>query len=112
MTYAAHLGWLHAKREEDLGTRFDEYQRGHGKPPPLPDLGPLEYLAQVFDATGRGYGNGMAFTPLPYSELTGLAWAENLTRQEARIIRAMSVAFVGMYHHAKSPFILPPWDGD
>lgn len=86
--------------------------KGHdGASPPLPDVGPMRYLLDVFLGWGKGNANGMAFTAFTPADIVNICDLEGLTKNEGRLLRKASMAYAHMLHHAKDPFILPPWDG-
>lgn len=56
-------------------------------------------------------GGGMAPTALPWSEIAGFEQSTGiaLTTWEARMIRAMSVAYIGEGRRAEEENCPPPW---
>lgn len=84
---------------------------GHTEPPPLPDLGPLEFYATLFAKMGRIKNNGMGLEAMPISEVEAFGRVECLDLEDVRTLRAMSVAYMNAYRAGDDALRLPPWDG-
>ena len=77
--------------------------------PPLP----LPHIIERWTEIGMVGSNGMASTPLSWSEIS--AWQANtfirLSSWEARLIRALSQAYVAQARISEDETCPPPWRG-
>ncbi|WP_082452791.1 hypothetical protein [Sphingomonas sp. Leaf208] len=77
--------------------------------PPLP----LPHLIERWTEIGMTGSNGMSATPLSWTEIA--AWQANtcirLSPWEARIIRALSLAYVGQSRDSEEETCPSPWRG-
>lgn len=77
--------------------------------PPLP----LPHMVERWTEIGMTGSNGMSATPLSWAEIS--AWQANtcirLSPWEARMIRALSLAYIGQSRISEEETCPPPWRG-
>jgi len=111
LTWAKHFGYLRAQREGDAGSRWDEWVKANETSPPMPDLGPLAFMAALFHKSGR-FTRGMDIAPLSHAEIEAFSRIEvGVTVADMRLLRGMSVAFVDWITMGKDVFCEAPWAG-
>lgn len=80
--------------------------------PQMPPL-PLPHMIERWTEIGMTGSNGMSATPLNWVEIA--AWQTNtcvrLTPWEARMIRALSLAYVAQSRISEEETCPPPWTG-
>lgn len=119
------MAWLHAvprpPADHPRAKTFDAAkalsrhaeQKKLGVDPPLPPC-PLPHVIGWFTEIGLTGSNGMGAVPLSWSEIA--AWQVNtrvvLSPWEARLIRALSSAYVTESRLAEQETHPPPWCGE
>lgn len=83
-----------------------------GVTPDLPDPGGLSYLIPLWHRLGRAQSNGFGPQPVPHVEVQAFSNMERLTTDEARVLRAMSCAYVDGLQAGHNILAIPPWDGE
>lgn len=104
---------MHAPREEGkVESRWNEWLTGQGETPPLPDLGPLQFYAELFSEAGRVEINDNGRQPLSWVALEAFGRVMSLERDDVRALRAMSDAYLSEYRAGDNALRLPPWNGE
>lgn len=119
------LAWLNATPRPPAGSprakTFDlatapsriEQLRKDRIVPQMPPL-PLPHVIERWTEIGMTSSNGMSATPLSWAEIA--AWQANtcvrLSPWEARLIRALSQAYIAQSHISEDETCPPPWRGD
>lgn len=82
-------------------------------PPPLPPLASGGYLYNAFREAGM-VSMGFGQMPLTWAEIDAYArlTGEITTPFEARMLRAMSQAYLSGLRAGEDEFSIPPWEGD
>lgn len=95
-----------------MPSRWNEWLEGHDEAPPMPNLGPLQWYADLFLEIGRVDSSEMGMAPISFRELEALGRIEHLERDDIRALRAMSSAYVRGYGRGDDALRVPIWNGE
>jgi hypothetical protein len=111
--WAQQLGWLHAKPGKAEKSRIEELQAAKITPP-MPDVGPGQYLVAAFHAlrfaTPDPMGGGMAAQS--WGEVLAFAQASGRISEtwEAEALFDMSWGYVTEFQKASDPLRIAPME--